>query len=51
MNTVCRFGTPAQPVGFDKSGRDELGCNIHEAVVGYIYMVDTPYFAKTCKSD
>lgn len=47
MNTACRFGTPALLVGFDKPGPDELGCNIHESMVGYIDMVDTPYFAKT----
>jgi hypothetical protein len=50
MNSACRFGTPAQPVGFDKPGVDKLGCNIHESMVGYIYMVDTPHFANTRKS-
>jgi hypothetical protein len=50
MNTACRFSAPAQLVGFDNPGPDEPGCNIHEAMVGYIYRVDTPYFAKTCKS-
>ncbi|MBI3526558.1 MAG: hypothetical protein HY067_01155 [Betaproteobacteria bacterium] len=50
MNTACRFWTPAQRVDFDKPGPDERGCNIHESMVGYIYRVDTPYFAKTRKS-
>jgi plastocyanin len=40
-------GTPAKPVVFDKPGPVVLGCNIHDWMVGYIYVVDTPYFAKT----
>jgi hypothetical protein len=24
-----------------------LGCNIHDSMVGYIFVVDTPYFAVT----
>ena len=42
-------GTPADPVTFDKPGEVVLGCNIHDSMVGYIYVVDTPYFAKTSK--
>jgi len=40
-------GTPADPVVFDKPGEVVLGCNIHDNMVGYIYVVDTPFFAKT----
>lgn len=40
-------GTPSKPVVFDKAGPVVLGCNIHDWMVGYIYVVDTPYFAKT----
>ena len=40
-------GTPAAPVLFDKPGVVVLGCNIHDWMVGYIYVVTTPYFAKT----
>ena len=40
-------GTPAKPVLFDKAGEVALGCNIHDHMVGFIYVVDTPYFAKT----
>ena len=40
-------GTPSRPVVFDKLGPVVLGCNIHDWMVGYIYVVDTPYFAKT----
>jgi plastocyanin len=40
-------GTPAAPVVFDKPGTAVLGCNIHDQMVGYIHVVDTPYFAVT----
>jgi plastocyanin len=40
-------GVPAQPVLFDKSGVVVLGCNIHDWMIGYIYVADSPYFAKT----
>jgi plastocyanin len=43
-------GTPAKAVVFDKPGPVVLGCNIHDWMVGYIYVVDTPYFAKTGKT-
>ena len=41
------IGTPAAPVVFDKPGVVVLGCNIHDWMVGYVYVSDTPYFAKT----
>ena len=40
-------GVPAQPVVFDKPGVVVLGCNIHDWMVGYIYVSESPYFAKT----
>ena len=40
-------GMTAEPVVFDKSGTVVLGCNIHDSMVAYIYVVDTPYFAKS----
>lgn len=40
-------GTPAAPVTFDKPGVVILGCNIHDWMVGYIYVSESPYFAKT----
>ena len=43
-------GTPAKPVVFDKAGVVKLGCNIHDWMLGYIYVVDTPYFAVTDES-
>ncbi len=32
---------------FDKPGVVKLGCNIHDWMIGYIYVAETPYFAKT----
>lgn len=32
-------------VRFDHAGVVTLGCNIHDAMVGYVVVVDTPYFA------
>lgn len=38
---------PARPVVFDKPGLVALGCNVHDWMVAYVLVVDTPYFAKT----
>lgn len=40
-------GVATNPIVFDKAGVVSLGCNIHDSMVGFIYVVDTPYFAKT----
>jgi plastocyanin len=40
-------GLQAEPLLFSKTGVVELGCNVHDWMLGYIYVVDTPYFAKT----
>jgi plastocyanin len=40
-------GTPGKPVTFDKPGTVVLGCNIHDTMVAYIHIVNTPWFAKT----
>lgn len=40
-------GKPAAPIVFDKPGTVIVGCNIHDQMVAYIHIVDTPYFAKT----
>jgi plastocyanin len=40
-------GVAAQPVVFDKPGTVVLGCNIHDWMIGYIYVSESPYFAKT----
>jgi plastocyanin len=35
------------PILFDEPGVVVLGCNIHDGMLGYIRVVDTPYFALT----
>ena len=42
-------GTPAAPVVFDKPGQVVLGCNIHDHMIAYVYVVDSPWIAKTSK--
>lgn len=37
-------GTPAKPVIFDVPGEVSLGCNIHDHMSGYIYVLDTPWY-------
>ena len=40
-------GTPTQPIVFDKPGIVTLGCNIHDRMLAWVVVVDSPYFAKT----
>ena len=40
-------GQVYSPVVFDQTGIVVLGCNIHDSMLGYIRVVDTPYFAVT----
>lgn len=42
-------GTAAAPVVFDKPGEVVLGCNIHDHMVAYLYVVESPWFAKAGK--
>ena len=42
-------GVPSNPVKFDKAGTVVLGCNIHDFMLAFVQVVDTPYFAKTNK--
>ena len=35
------------PQLFDRPGLVVLGCNIHDSMLGFILVVDTPYFGKT----
>ena len=42
-------GTPSVPVVFDKSGVVALGCNVHDWMLAYVVVVDTPFFAKSGK--
>jgi plastocyanin len=38
-------GSVYPPVLFDKAGLVVVGCNIHDGMLGYILVVDTPYFS------
>jgi plastocyanin len=40
-------GAAAATQVFDKAGLVVLGCNIHDRMVAYVKVVDSPYFAKT----
>ncbi|MBF7072340.1 methylamine utilization protein [Glaciecola sp. MH2013] len=42
-------GRQAPPIVFEKSGVVDLGCNIHDWMLGYIYIADSALFAKTNK--
>lgn len=39
-------GSPKADVVFDKPGLVILGCNIHDTMVAFVGVVDSPYFAK-----
>lgn len=43
-------GQAASPQLFDKAGTVVLGCNIHDKMLAFVKVVDTPYFAKTDSS-
>lgn len=40
-------GVPAAPVVFDKAGIAVLGCNIHDQMVAWVVVVDTPFYARS----
>ncbi len=40
-------GRPSSPVVFDRTGIAVLGCNIHDDMIAWVVVVDTPYHAKT----
>ena len=35
------------PVVFDRPGLVTLGCNIHDGMIGYIYVTDSPFFGRS----
>lgn len=39
-------GRQADPVRFDQPGVVVLGCNIHDSMIGYILVLETPWFAR-----
>lgn len=40
-------GTPQQPIIFDQPGVVTLGCNIHDWMLGFIYVSDAEYMTQT----
>jgi plastocyanin len=40
-------GKAASPVLFPKPGIVALGCNIHDKMIAWVLVVETPYFART----
>ncbi|MFB6495237.1 methylamine utilization protein, partial [Xanthomonas perforans] len=40
-------GTTATSVRFDQAGLVTIGCNIHDWMLGYIVVLDKPYFGQT----
>ena len=43
-------GIAGRAIVFDKPGTAVLGCNIHDSMVAFIHIVETPWFAKTDSS-
>ncbi|MDE2250773.1 MAG: methylamine utilization protein [Gammaproteobacteria bacterium] len=43
-------GRAHAPVVFDHPGLVTLGCNIHDGMVGYIWVTDSPWFGRTSAS-
>lgn len=37
-------GSTAEPVRFDQAGKVALGCNIHDGMLGFIYVLDAQWF-------
>jgi len=40
-------GHPHQPIVFDRPGIVILGCNIHDNMLGYVFVTDAQYFGKS----
>ena len=40
-------GVPHTPVVFDKPGVAVLGCNIHDSMIAWVVVTDTPLFARS----
>lgn len=43
-------GNVHAPLTFDTAGTVTLGCNIHDGMLGYIFVVDTPHFTLSNRS-
>jgi plastocyanin len=44
-------GVPANPVLFDQPGVVVLGCNIHDQMVGWVLVMETPYYVQGTAPD
>ena len=40
-------GRAHAPVVFNRAGLVTLGCNIHDSMLGYIYVTDSPWYGRT----
>lgn len=40
-------GKPYPPVQFDVPGLVTVGCNIHDNMLGYLFVTDAPYYGRT----
>ena len=40
-------GRAHEPVVFNRAGLVTVGCNIHDSMVGYIYVTDSPWYGRT----
>jgi len=47
FNIKLYSGRPAEPVVFDQPGVAVLGCNIHDRMIAWVVVVDTPWFDRT----
>lgn len=47
FTTKLYAGKQAPPIVFDKSGVIVLGCNIHDRMLAWVVVVDTPHFVKS----
>jgi plastocyanin len=47
FTTKLYSGRQAAPLIFDKPGLVVLGCNIHDRMVAWVVVVDTPFFGKS----
>jgi plastocyanin len=47
FTTKLYSGREAAPMLFDKTGLVVLGCNIHDTMVAWVFIVDTPWFARS----
>lgn len=46
---VVKAGEASEPVVFDKPGVAAIGCNIHDQMIAYVYVSETPWVGLTGK--